>query len=228
MDGIQASSRKIAEITSLIDSIAFQTNILALNAAVEAARAGDHGRGFAVVAGEVRALAQRSAEAAREIKTLIAESVTRVDEGARIADDAGRTMVEIVKTVSEVARLVSEIATATSEQNRGIAQANQAVGELDQATQQNAALVEESTAASESLRRLALEMAEAVRVFRVADQAAEQGDKHQGAPGPAPTRTAAKKSPSLAGMPRRAVPAPGMALAASGAGTTRVEEWKEF
>jgi methyl-accepting chemotaxis protein len=172
MDGIQESSRKIAEITGLIDSIAFQTNILALNAAVEAARAGEHGRGFAVVAAEVRGLAQRSAEAAREIKGLIASSVERVVAGAKIADEAGRTMVEIVSGVTRVSELIGEIATAAREQKSGIVQANTAVSELDKATQQNAALVEESTAASESLRRLAVEMADAVKVFRLGDAAA--------------------------------------------------------
>ena len=180
MDGIQESSRKIAEITGLIDSIAFQTNILALNAAVEAARAGDHGRGFAVVAAEVRGLAQRSAQAAREIKGLIASSVERVDAGAKLADDAGRTMVDIVASVSRVSELIGEIATAAREQSSGIAQANTAVSELDKATQQNAALVEESTAASESLRRLAVEMAGAVRVFRLDDAAAGPSER----PGP--------------------------------------------
>jgi len=168
MESIQESSRRIADIIGLIDSIAFQTNILALNAAVEAARAGDQGRGFAVVASEVRSLAQRSAEAAREINTLITDSVQRVDAGSRIADDAGATMTEIVSSVNHVSKLIGEIATASAEQSSGIAQANSAVSQLDKATQQNAALVEQSTAASESLRRLAVEMSEAVSVFQLA------------------------------------------------------------
>jgi len=168
MESIQESSRRIADIIGVIDSIAFQTNILALNAAVEAARAGDQGRGFAVVASEVRSLAQRSAEAAREINTLITDSVQRVDAGSRIADDAGATMTEIVSSVNHVSKLIGEIATASAEQSSGIAQANSAVSQLDKATQQNAALVEQSTAASESLRRLAVEMSEAVSVFQLA------------------------------------------------------------
>ena len=171
MEGIQASSRKIADITGLIDSIAFQTNILALNAAVEAARAGESGRGFAVVASEVRNLAQRSAEAAREINSLIAESVERIDAGAKLADGAGVTMDEIVKSVKEVSKLIGEIATATAEQSSGINQASAAVSQLDKATQQNAALVEQSTAASEALRRLAVDMTEAVGAFHLSNQA---------------------------------------------------------
>jgi methyl-accepting chemotaxis protein len=167
MEGIQESSRRIGEITGVIDSIAFQTNILALNAAVEAARAGDEGRGFAVVASEVRTLAQRSAAAAREIKGLITDSTGRVQSGARIADDAGRTMGEVVASVSQVSRIIGEIASATSEQSTGIAQVNQAVADLDKVTQSNASLVEESTAASESLRELAEEMSRAVSVFRL-------------------------------------------------------------
>jgi methyl-accepting chemotaxis protein len=169
MENIQAASKKIADIIGVIDSIAFQTNILALNAAVEAARAGEQGRGFAVVASEVRSLAQRSAEAAKEIKSLITDSVDRVNAGARIADDAGKTMVEVVGSVNRVSKIIGEIASATSEQSTGIAQVNQAVADLDKVTQQNASLVEESTAASESLRELAGEMTQAVSVFRLTD-----------------------------------------------------------
>jgi methyl-accepting chemotaxis protein len=155
MDEISHSAHKIAEIISVIDGIAFQTNILALNAAVEAARAGEQGRGFAVVAGEVRALAQRSAEAAREIKQLIHASTERVDQGARLVDDAGRSMSDIVSQVNDVARMIREISESATTQTAGIGQVNIAVSDLDEVTQQNAALVEQSAAAAESLRHQA-------------------------------------------------------------------------
>jgi aerotaxis receptor len=166
MEAITASSRKIADIISVIDGIAFQTNILALNAAVEAARAGEQGRGFAVVAGEVRSLAQRSADAAREIKSLIGASVEKVESGSKIVDDAGRTMDDIVAQVKRVSDLIVEISAATQEQSKGIGQVDSAVAHLDQITQQNAALVEQSAAASESLKVQAERLAEAVGVFR--------------------------------------------------------------
>ena len=166
MNEITESSRKIADIIGVIDSIAFQTNILALNAAVEAARAGEQGRGFAVVAGEVRALAQRSADAAKEIKTLIKSSVDKVDSGARLVDEAGAAMTDIVTQVKRVSDLIEEIRSATEEQSSGVAQVDRAVADLDSITQQNAALVEESTAASESLRQQAASLVEAVSVFR--------------------------------------------------------------
>ena len=166
MNDITASSRKISDIIGVIDGIAFQTNILALNAAVEAARAGDQGRGFAVVAGEVRALAQRSANAAKEIKTLIGASVDRVESGARIVDGAGKTMEDIVTQVKRVSDLIAEISSSTAEQSTGVAQVDQAVVHLDNITQQNAALVEQSTAASESLKQQATRLVDAVNVFR--------------------------------------------------------------
>jgi len=169
MQEIDASSKKIADIIGVIDGIAFQTNILALNAAVEAARAGEQGRGFAVVASEVRSLAQRSAEAAKEIKGLISTSVEKVESGTRLVTDAGATMDEIVQSVRRVADVISEITAAATEQSQGIAGVNAAIGNLDQMTQQNAALVEESAAAAESLREQADRMKEAVSVFRVAD-----------------------------------------------------------
>jgi methyl-accepting chemotaxis protein len=168
MAEITQSSRKMGDIIGVIDGIAFQTNILALNAAVEAARAGEHGRGFAVVAAEVRTLAQRSAVAAKEIKSLIQASVEGVERGAAQADTAGATMTEIVAKVREVTQLIGEISNATQEQTAGIGQVSTAVAQLDQVTQQNAALVEESAAAAESLKRQADQLVEAVAVFQLA------------------------------------------------------------
>ncbi|UJB65916.1 Cache 3/Cache 2 fusion domain-containing protein [Acidovorax sp. YS12] len=170
MGDINQSSRKIADIIGVIDGIAFQTNILALNAAVEAARAGEQGRGFAVVAGEVRSLAGRSAEAAREIKQLIHASVEKVEAGARLVQDAGSTMDEIVGSVQRVGGIIGEITAAAADQAGGIGQVNQAVGQLDQMTQQNAALVEQSAAAAHSLREQAARLAGAVQVFKLEPQ----------------------------------------------------------
>ncbi|WP_038914843.1 methyl-accepting chemotaxis protein [Dickeya zeae] len=169
MDGISASSRKIGDIISVIDSIAFQTNILALNAAVEAARAGEQGRGFAVVAGEVRSLAQRSASAAREIKELITESMEQVASGAQLVGSAGTTMDDIVTQAHRVAQLIKEIGVTTTEQESGISQINQAVNQLDQVTQQNAALVEESASAAESLSDQARHLVQLMNVFVVTE-----------------------------------------------------------
>ena len=171
MESINASSRKIVDIISVIDGIAFQTNILALNAAVEAARAGEDGRGFAVVASEVRSLAQRSASAAKEIKTLIGNSVEQVEIGSRLVHDAGRTMDEVVTSVRQVADIMQEITAASAEQSAGIEQVNQAVLQMDQVTQQNAALVEEAAAAAESLQDQAQTLTELVGVFRLHAQA---------------------------------------------------------
>ncbi len=168
MQGITASSKKIGDIIGVIDGIAFQTNILALNAAVEAARAGEQGRGFAVVASEVRGLAQRSAKASREIKNLIGESVTKVETGSRLVDEAGRSMADIVHQVGRVTELIAQISAVSAEQTEGIDQVGGAVQQLDRSTQQNAALVEESAAAAESLKQQAARLAEVVGAFRMA------------------------------------------------------------
>ncbi len=167
MKGINESSKKIADIISVIDSIAFQTNILALNAAVEAARAGEQGRGFAVVASEVRNLAQRSAEAAKEIKGLIGTSVERVERGSALVDRAGATMSEVVASIRRVTDIMGEISAASSEQSSGVGQVGEAITQMDQATQQNAALVEQSAAAADSLKTQAGQLVEAVAVFRL-------------------------------------------------------------
>jgi methyl-accepting chemotaxis protein len=167
MQDIAASSGKIADIVGVIDEIAFQTNILALNAAVEAARAGEQGRSFAVVASEVRSLARRSADAAREIKNLIGASTMRVANGSRLAASAGTTMADIVAQVSRVAELIGEISAASDEQTDGIGQVSNAVTQLDETTQDNAALVEQSAAAADSLNQLAVRLVEAVGVFKL-------------------------------------------------------------
>lgn len=194
MASIKASSARIADITGVIDSIAFQTNILALNAAVEAARAGEQGRGFAVVATEVRNLAQRSATAAREIKALIEDSAGKVDAGDALADEAGKTMNEIVASVKRVTGIMGEIAAASAEQSAGIEQVNQAIAQMDEVTQQNAALVEEAAAAAESLQDQAAQLVDAVSVFRV--------DGMAPAASPSPVRPEADVMP----LPKRRAP----------------------
>ncbi|THB85110.1 methyl-accepting chemotaxis protein [Pantoea allii] len=191
MTNISGSSKKIAEITNVINSIAFQTNILALNAAVEAARAGEQGRGFAVVASEVRSLAQRSAQAAKEIESLIAESVTLIKDGSHQVGEAGSTMGEIVEAVRRVTDIMSEIAAASDEQSRGIQQVSQAVTEMDNVTQQNASLVEEASAAAASLEDQAGKLTQAVAAFRLHDSPATA----------APRASAPLKTPSLAPRP---------------------------
>ena len=167
MNAINDSSRKIVDIITVIDSIAFQTNILALNAAVEAARAGEQGRGFAVVATEVRHLAQRSAAAAKEIKTLIGDSVDKVQSGAKLVDQAGTTMGEIVVSISRVTDVMAEIRAASAEQTSGIEQINQAIAEMDNVTQQNAALVEQAAAAAESLQDQTANLSQVVAAFHL-------------------------------------------------------------
>ena len=195
MEQINHSSKKISDIIGTIDGIAFQTNILALNAAVEAARAGEQGRGFAVVASEVRSLAQRSAEAAREIKGLIGTSVDKVEEGSRLVGDAGQTMGEIVASVQRVTDIIGEITAAAGEQSDGIGQVNVAVTQLDQMTQQNAALVEQSAAAAESLKEQAARLAQAVQVFRVDPGARVAASSTAPAPRAAPATVAAVAAP---------------------------------
>ena len=220
MDTISASSRKIVDIIAVIDGIAFQTNILALNAAVEAARAGEQGRGFAVVAGEVRTLAQRSAQAAKEIKALIEESVANVSAGTGLVGEAGKTMAEIQQQVKRVNDLINEISAAGAEQTTGIDQISQAVMELDQVTQQNAALVEESAAAAESLKQQAAQLAQAVSVFKVdaaaasaAAPAAVPAPPPRPAPRPAPAPRATPKPAALAARAQPASPKPRLAAA---------------
>jgi len=220
MKGIQDSSRRIGEIIGTIDGIAFQTNILALNAAVEAARAGEQGRGFAVVAGEVRSLAQRCAEAAKEVKQLIGESVDRVDAGTQQVGEAGARMHEIEGAIGRVKDLIAEISSASREQSDGVSQIGEAVAQMDQVTQQNAALVEESSAAAESLRLQSTHMLQAVSVFKLPAAAAS-------------SPTAAPGAPALAGptvTPRRV--ATGGSSQAPRKGTiqasAREEEWMAF
>ena len=204
MKGINDSSKKIVDIISVIDGIAFQTNILALNAAVEAARAGEQGRGFAVVAAEVRSLAQRSAAAAKEIKTLISDSVERVDQGTQLVDKAGVTMQEVVASIRRVTDIMGEISAASNEQSTGVAQVGEAVTQMDKATQQNAALVEQSAAAAESLKSQATELVNAVSVFKLGEGTAMAAARPPAAPPagvsppstPAPASAAAKPAPA--------------------------------
>ena len=196
MKGINDSSKKIADIISVIDGIAFQTNILALNAAVEAARAGEQGRGFAVVASEVRNLAQRSAEAAKEIKSLITASVERVEQGTTLVDQTGATMEEIVTSIKRVTDIMGEINSASREQSTGVNQVGEAVGQMDQVTQQNAALVEESAAAAESLKQQAQQLVSAVAVFKLGSEGA-----YHAASSPAATSKPAARKPLISARP---------------------------
>ena len=233
MKGINDSSRRIVDIIGVIDGIAFQTNILALNAAVEAARAGEQGRGFAVVAGEVRSLAQRSSDAAKEIKALISASVERVEHGTELVDRAGVTMTEIVSSIARVTDIMGEISAASTEQSSGVGQIGDAIAQMDQATQQNAALVEESAAAAESLKDQAHQLVETVSVFKLEGKPA--GDfgvapTSFAAPRPVarpvaepvarPAAPARKPAPVAAKV--AAAPAPAMALETAG------DDWESF
>jgi methyl-accepting chemotaxis protein len=237
MKGINESSRKIADIISVIDGIAFQTNILALNAAVEAARAGEQGRGFAVVASEVRSLAGRSADAAKEIKSLINASVERVEHGTSLVDEAGVTMTEVVGSIKRVTDIMGEISAASNEQSLGVAQVGEAVTQMDQATQQNAALVEEMAAAASSLKAQAQDLVQVVAVFNVGTR------EHLPTPAKAPVRAAAPKALPFKGAERRvdghtkpaksastSSPAPKAATptAAKAAPAGGDEEWETF
>jgi methyl-accepting chemotaxis protein len=213
MSEIHGSSSKIADITGVIDGIAFQTNILALNAAVEAARAGEQGRGFAVVASEVRNLAQRSAAAAREIKQLIGESTDKVEAGSKLVNDAGATMQEIVASVERVTGIMAEITAASREQTAGIEQINSSIAQMDQATQQNAALVEETSAASEALQEQAAKLAQAVAVFRLDAAAATYTAPVVARPAPAKPTAPAKHA-----APRTRIAAP----------TPATSDWETF
>ena len=237
MRGINDSSRKIADIIGVIDGIAFQTNILALNAAVEAARAGEQGRGFAVVAGEVRALAQRSAEAAKEIKTLISGSVSQVEQGSALVDRAGATMGDVVQSIQRVAEIVGEISVACHEQAEGLGQVNEAVNQMDQATQQNAALVEQSAAAADGLKSQARKLVDTVAVFQLgaageAVAVAQRPAAPASAPASAPARAPVAARPAVrattkpmqGATPKRITAPPRAAAVAAGAD----QDWESF
>ena len=241
MKGINEASRKISDIISVIDGIAFQTNILALNAAVEAARAGEQGRGFAVVASEVRSLAGRSAEAAKEIKTLISASVDRVEQGTALVDQAGVTMDEVVTAIRQVTDIMGGISTSSEEQSLGVAQVNEAVMQMDQVTQQNAALVEQMAAAASSLNSQAQDLVKTVAIFKIG---ADERPRLSGAlAGPARTTSPASKRPSPPSLRRNsspprapqparpvplAAPAPKPAPSPAAATATSDADWETF
>jgi methyl-accepting chemotaxis protein len=237
MKGINDSSKKIADIISVIDGIAFQTNILALNAAVEAARAGEQGRGFAVVASEVRNLAGRSAEAAKEIKGLISASVERVEQGTALVDQAGATMTEVVGSIKRVTHIMAEISAASAEQSAGVSQVGEAVGQMDQATQQNAALVEESAAAAENMKLQAQQLVQAVAVFKLAHADTSPSTTSTANPN-AHAETAERRGPNRAQNvvrpafkpkpPAHAAVSAGAGLPAAQATRTGTDDWESF
>ena len=230
MKGINDASRKIADIIGVIDGIAFQTNILALNAAVEAARAGEQGRGFAVVASEVRSLAGRSAEAAKEIKSLINASVQRVEQGTAQVDQAGTTMTEVVSSIQRVTELMGAISTANNEQSLGVAQVGEAVTQMDQVTQQNAALVEQMAAAANSLKAQAQSLVQTVAVFQLPnDQGAGRSQPARARTKAVPRPVPPPRRPVLSAPPRRPLAAPAKALGAPRpAAPAATEEWESF
>ena len=238
MNEIQESSKKIGDIIGVIDGIAFQTNILALNAAVEAARAGEQGRGFAVVAAEVRSLAQRSADAAKEIKVLIGNSVQRVKTGTQQVENAGKTMNEIVAAVEKVTAIIDQISSASREQASGIGQVNQAIGQMDQVVQQNAAVVEQAAAAAESMQSSAQQLVESVSVFKLNSVAREPADSHKFAQQLQPAEPSMNAATRRLGSSRRSITPPqenGVGGVGNGGAGNRVRQntagdgdWKAF